>query len=92
MTCGPDRAEAEHEAAVADEVATGRGLGDSGGRPGEDVDDPGADLDPFSLRGQEPDLADRVERVGLWDPDQVEPGLLQLLDPTHVGVEVAGVN
>ena len=36
----PRRAEAEHEATVADEVAPGRGLGDRGGGPGEHVDDP----------------------------------------------------
>ena len=61
------------------------------GRAGEDVDDARADLDALGDRGEVAHLADRVERVRLRDPHDVEAGLLEvddllrrLLEPARV--------
>jgi len=45
-------------------------------RPGVDRQDAGGQLQPRGPRGQEPELAHRVERVRLPHEDDVQPGLL----------------
>ncbi len=72
----PGRADAEGEPAVGDEVQARRGHRGEGGRAGVDLQDAGGDLQAFGAGGDEAQLAHRVERVGLRDEHDVQPGLL----------------
>src|SRR6266699_592059 len=71
----PGCPDAEHEPAAGYIVETGRRHRGECRRPGVKLQDARGNLQPLRLRGDEPELADRVIAVCLGDEDDVEPGL-----------------
>jgi hypothetical protein len=74
------RPETEDEPAVGQGVDAGGRHGQQRRRAGVDGQDAGAELHPLGAGRQVAEEADAVEAVGLGDPHQVEPGLLQVGD------------
>lgn len=88
---GPRRADPEREATAGEFVDPGRGHGQQSRRPAVDVDDRGPDLDALGPGRDVTGQRDRVEAVGLGQPDRVQPDDLQLTDRARGLHGVAGV-
>ncbi len=76
----PGRAEPEPEPPPGDEVQARGGHRGQRRGTGVELQDGGGDLQPAGPRRDEAELADRVKGVRLGDRDDVEPGLLEILE------------